>query len=149
MKDFRLSTLDISPGWRFTVQNQWLDQGTTNTQTHTRTHTRNVWFVKNTRLFKSLKWLSSSLHSSGIYKYWLTGSYPAITQVVMVLKTHYDLKPFAVSQDIHVLKRTLRLLQAKISNFGLRLQDISVIIVNNAYCDTACLFWSWVVLSPY
>lgn len=41
--DFRLRTLDISPGCGFTMQNQWLDQGTTNTQ--------RMWFVKKTQDF--------------------------------------------------------------------------------------------------
>lgn len=85
------------------MQNQLLDQGTTNT------HTQNECLVykehKTFQEFKVVK-LISALLSSGIYQRWLTGSYPAVTQGVMVFEPFQDLKSFAVSQDIHVLKRT-------------------------------------------
>lgn len=101
---FRFSTLEISPGWVFL-------QCRINDLTRERlTHTQNECLVckehKTFREFKVVK-LISALLFSGIYKCWLTGSYPAVTQEVMVFKMLRDLNlPF--SQDVYVLKRAWR-----------------------------------------
>ena len=141
--DFRLRALAISPGWSFTMQNQWLHQGTTNTHNECLVCNEHKTFWE----FKVVTIISALFvfwYLQRLVNWFIPSNHPGrdVFKMIRYLKSLVFLRTLVSCREPEGTFRHKFPL-------SLRLKHSSVVNVNNAHCYTARLFWSWVVLSPY